>query len=234
MNRSRFMSLPLLLPPARGPGARPAAFAPVAAPALEHPGAPAGPDDLPGPAEPDSPGHAHPGRRRGARIPVLRLGITPAPGQAEILAEAVLARVLAGSRAVGTVVLDLGTDAAIDAATCAALHALDGRLRALGTRLRLAIGSEQVRDRLRDSGLTQPLGGAAIHPSLRAAVLAAYAGLPGPGLVTAEIRAALAAPAEPLGQPPRCFTPLGWGASSAMVGGLSSPGTPAGEESHHG
>lgn len=165
---------------------------------------------------------------------VLRLRITLAPGLAEVLAEAVLARVLAGNRAVGTLVLDLGTGAEIDAATCDALHALDDRLRALGTRLRLVTGSAQVRDRLRDSGLNHRLGSEAIHPSLRAAVLASYAGLPGPGLVTAEIRAAMAAPAEPLGQPPRCFTPRGWGASSAMVGGLSSPGSPAGEESHHG
>jgi hypothetical protein len=202
MNRSRFMSLPVPLPPARWPGARPPALAPAPAPApapaMEPLGTPAGPDDLPRPAGPTSPD-----RRKRAPIPVLRLGLTLAPGQAGILAEAVLARVLTCNRAVGTVVLDLGAGTEADAATCDALHALDDRLHTLGTRLRLVAGSVQVRDGLRDGGLTHRLGSGAIHPSLRAAVLATYAGLPGPGLVIGDVREALAAPAEPLGLPPR-------------------------------
>jgi hypothetical protein len=55
-----------------------------------------------------------------------------------------------------------------------------------------------VRNRLREAGLTQRLGPEAIHPSLRAAVLASYAALPGPGLVTTDVRAALTEPAESL------------------------------------
>lgn len=198
MNRSRFMSLPRPLPPARWPGARPAALAPAPAPAMEPLGPPAaGPDDLPGRAAP-----IRPDRRGCARIPVLRLGLTLAPGQAGVLTEAVLARVTC-NRTVGTVVLELGAGSEIDAAACDALHALHDRLRGLGTGLRLVAGSMHVRDGLRHGGLTHRLGSEAIHPSLRAAVLATYAGLPGPGLVTGDVREALAAPAEPLGLPLR-------------------------------
>ena len=38
----------------------------------------------------------------------------------------------------------------------------------------------------------------AIHPTLRSALLATYAACLGPGVVTAQVRAALAVPAEPL------------------------------------
>jgi hypothetical protein len=38
----------------------------------------------------------------------------------------------------------------------------------------------------------------AIHPTLRSALLATYAAYLGPGVVTAQVRAALAVPAEPL------------------------------------
>ena len=139
-----------------------------------------------------------PARRRRPRIPGLCLSFTLEAGQAGALCEAVLARVLSCHRGVGTVVLDLGPGADLDASTCEALHDLHDRLRTLGTRLWLAAAAGHTRERLRDSGLTHRLGGGAIHPSLRAAVLATYAAMPGPGLVTGDIRAALAAPAEPL------------------------------------
>ena len=203
MSRSRFMSLPLLLPPARWPGARPAALAPATpapaapspapAPAAERLGRPAGADDLACPGEP-----TRPASRRRPRIPLLRLGLTLEAGQAGALTEVVLARVLSCRRGVETVVLDLGPGADLDASTCEALHALHDRLRALSTRLWLVAAAGHTRERLRDSGLTHRLGSGAIHPSLRAAVLATYAAMPGPGLVTEDVRAALAAPAEPL------------------------------------
>ena len=104
-------------------------------------------------------------------------------------------------------------------------------MRAIGTRLRVVVSSKQARELFRDTGLTHRLGARAIHQSLRAAVLAAYAELPGPGLVTPGIRDALARPAEPLvlqaqqrlGEAavrPGSFTRRGWGELPEVIGGL--------------
>jgi anti-anti-sigma regulatory factor len=145
----------------------------------------AGPEPL---AAPQFPARSH--------VPVLGLTSTLQPGEAGLLTDRVLARVLGGGQ-VGTVVLDLTTADDIDADGCTALHALHESLRSIGTQLRV-VAHGAVRDRLRAAGLTQRLGRGAIHPSLRAAVLASYAALPGPGLVTTDVRAALTEPAESL------------------------------------
>lgn len=186
MSRSRFMSLPYLRPPARWPGLRPPVLAMPQAPELERPTARPGPVTVPG----------HPDR---TRVPVLRLGLASElrPGEAGMLTDSVLAWVLGRGCEVGTVVLDLTTTDDIDADGCAALQALHDRLRSIGTRLRV-VARGTVPDRLREAGLTRNLGTEAIHPSMRAAVLASYAALPGPGLVTTDVRAALAEPAESL------------------------------------
>ena len=142
-----------------------------------------------------------------------------------------MARVLACPRGVGTVALDLGAGADLDARGAAALRELHGQLRAIGTRLRVAVTSKQARELFRDTGLTHRLGARAVHQSLRAAVLAAYAELPGPGLVTAGMREALARPAEPLvpqaqaralqaAVRPSSFTRRGWGELPEVIGGL--------------
>jgi MFS superfamily sulfate permease-like transporter len=130
-------------------------------------------------------------------VPVLGLTSTLQPGDAGLLTDSVLARVRGGGFQVGTVVLDLTTADDIDADGCTALHALHDGLRSIGTQLRV-VAHATVRNRLREAGLTQRLGPEAIHPSLRAAVLASYAALPGPGLVTTDVRAALTEPAESL------------------------------------
>jgi anti-anti-sigma regulatory factor len=190
MSRSRFMPLqyprpPARWPPARWPGPRSPVLAMPRAPELERTAAP-------------EPAPEYPRRH----VPVLRLTSTLQPGEAGLLADSVLARVVGGGCEVGTVVLDLTTADDIGTDGCTALHALHDSLRSVGTQLRV-VARGAVRDRLREAGLTQRLAPGAIHPSLRAAVLASYAALPGPGLVTTDVRAALAEPAESLslGQP---------------------------------
>jgi hypothetical protein len=188
MSRSRFMPLPYPRPPARWPpgrwpGPRSPVLAMPQAPELERT---AGPEPK---AAPEFPAGRH--------VPVLGLTSALQPGEAGLLTDSVLARVLGGGCQVGTVVLDLTTADDIDADGCTALHALHDSLRSIGTQLRL-VAHGAVRDRLREAGLTQRLGPGAIHPSLRAAVLASYAALPGPGLVTTDVRAALMEPGESL------------------------------------
>jgi anti-anti-sigma regulatory factor len=124
------------------------------------------------------------------------LAVELEPALAGLLADAVLARVMACGSEVGTVVLDLGAGTGIDAYGCAALGALAGQLAADGTGLRLAASSAQAWQLFQQTGLTGRLGATAIHRSPRAAVLASYAALPGPGLVTPEVAAALVAVAD--------------------------------------
>lgn len=99
---------------------------------------------------------------------------------------------------------------------------LAGALRPCGIALRVVIAPGREHDRLLETAPGPP--GPPVHPTLRAAVLATYAALPGPGLVTSGVRADLAMPAEPLsigaGRP--LFTPGGWGATREAVGGLGS------------
>lgn len=130
-------------------------------------------------------------------VPVLRLATTLAAGQGSGLASAVLRRVASGGP-VGTVVLALQNTTPIDVDGRDALHGIGGRLAGIGIRLRLAIVSPQVRrlwaaDCRADQAVPLP-----VHPSLRGAVLACHAMLPGPGLVTGAMRTDLERPAEQL------------------------------------
>ncbi len=130
---------------------------------------------------------------------MLGLSCTPEPGSGVPVIWAVLARVLAGGRLAGTVALVLGPGTDLDADAGAALRIVADQLATAGVRLRLATSCTRVRQQLADAGLARRLGESAIHPSLRSAVLAVYAGQPGPGLVTPEVRAAMLKPAEPVG-----------------------------------
>lgn len=129
-------------------------------------------------------------------LPVLRLACTLTGDRIDGLAPAVLAR-LAGFRRVGTVVLELDGGTELDCQARQALCGLWALLQRRGTDLRLVIVSRQARDGL--AGATEhPIGADVLHDSARAAILAAYAQVPGPGLVDAVIRAALAAPPDTL------------------------------------
>ena len=125
-------------------------------------------------------------------FPVLRLTCTLAGDQIDGLVPAVLAR-LAGFRRVGTVVLELDSGAELDCRARQALCGLQALLDRRGTDLRLVITTRQTRDDLA-AAAEHRIGPDVVHDSPRAAMLAAYALLPGPGLVDAGMRAALAAP----------------------------------------
>jgi anti-anti-sigma regulatory factor len=129
-------------------------------------------------------------------LPVLRLVCNLTDGRANGLNEAVLAR-LAGSRAVGTVVLDLDGGAGLDDDCRQALCELRAALQRRGTGLRLVVTSREAREDLA-AAAEHRIGPETVHECARAAMLAAFAQAPGPGLVDAVIRDALAAPPETL------------------------------------
>lgn len=144
---------------------------------------------------------------------VLCLAATAEVGRADEVTSAVLARAATSGVPGGTVVLAL--DGAVDADCLEALCSLQERLRALGMCLRLAVGPDEPRRQLRKEGASRPVTSLAIHPTLRSALLATYAACLGPGVVTAQVRAALAVPAEPLQATPGTRMSPQWGSRLA-------------------
>ena len=129
-------------------------------------------------------------------VPVVRLACTLTGDRAASLDQAVLAR-LAGLRAVGTVVLDLGTGAGLDHDSRQALCELRALLQGRGADLRLVVTSREAREDLA-AAAEHRIGPEVVHDCARAAMLAAFAQAPGPGLVGAALRDALAAPPDTL------------------------------------
>jgi MFS superfamily sulfate permease-like transporter len=129
-------------------------------------------------------------------VPVLRLVCNLTDGRADGLDQAVLAR-LADLRTVGTVVLDLGGGVGLDDDSRQALCELREVLGRRGTGLRLVITSREARQDLA-AATEHRIGQDAVHDCARAAMLAAFAQAPGPGLVGAVLRDALAAPPDAL------------------------------------
>jgi MFS superfamily sulfate permease-like transporter len=127
------------------------------------------------------------------RVPVLCLACTLTDGRADGLAEAVLARLAMLPGKAGTVVLDLGSAAGPDSPARQELCALRAALQRRGTDLRLVLTSRQARAALA-AAAEDRIGPDMVHDCARAAMLAAYALVPGPGLVDAGVRAALAVP----------------------------------------
>jgi hypothetical protein len=152
------------------------------------------------------------------RLRILRLSGAAPPGQAGMLATAVLAR-LADYGTAATVVLELEGAREIDAAGREALCFLHAALRARGSSLRVVVAARHAREALCGGGPGPSADGLAVHPSMRSAVLAAYAELPGPGLVDAGVLADLAEPPEPLHRT-ACFTLQGRDAVQRPVGDL--------------
>ena len=130
---------------------------------------------------------------------VLCLEATLKPGGAAGVNRAVLAHLAESAQPAGTVILALDGD--VNEGCLEALRPLDGALRARGIGLRLVMTTPGTAP-----GTGAPCPGAPamsagaasppVHGSMRTAVLAVYAGLPGPGLVNAQVRAALSAPVE--------------------------------------
>ena len=129
-------------------------------------------------------------------VPVLRLVCTLSDDRAAGLEQAVLAR-LTGVQAVGTVVLDLGNGDDLDDDSRRALCELREVLRRRGTGLRLVVTSRVAREDLA-AAAEHRIGQDAVHDCARAAMLAAFAQAPGPGLVGAMMSDALAAPPDTL------------------------------------
>ena len=125
-------------------------------------------------------------------VPVLRLVCTLTDDRAAGLAQAVLAR-LRELQAVGTVVLDLGGGEGLDEDSRQALCELREVLERRGTGLRLVVTSREARAELA-AAAEHRIGQEVVHDCARAAMLAAFAQAPGPGLVGAVLRDALAAP----------------------------------------
>jgi hypothetical protein len=136
--------------------------------------------------------------RRGAPVLCLACALTDdrADDWTNGLDRAVLAR-LAGFRAVGTVVLDLGSGADLDDGSRQALCELRALLQRRGTDLRLVVSSREARKALA-TATEHRIGPETVHDCARAAMLAAFAQAPGPGLVDAAIRDALAASPDTL------------------------------------
>ena len=130
---------------------------------------------------------------------MLRLAVEAAGGRPDQLSDAVLARVSAGPDEESAVVLMIEGDPPVDAAVRESLNRLDRELAGRDLRMYLVAGNSQLREYLATAGPKK----LAVHPTMRAAVLASYADLSGPGLVTGSARAALTAPVELLALTPR-------------------------------
>ena len=132
------------------------------------------------------------------QIVCLRLTGQLCADTAEALLDAVSARVRAAMPAVYEVVLDLTDTPAVDDGARAALKSLGDLLVKSHTRLRLVLPDAEARAGLCDGGTAGAIGADALHTSVRAAVLAAHAALPGPALVTPALRMLLGNPPEQL------------------------------------
>jgi anti-anti-sigma regulatory factor len=138
--------------------------------------------------------------RRTADVPgpiiCLRLNRELCAYAINALGDTVISRLAAATAPTGTVVLDLSATATVDDQGQAALRSLHRRLAELAIRLRLVAPEPDAYATLKGDGTgIEP---DALHTSVRAAVLAAHADLPGPAAVTPALRTLLARLPEPL------------------------------------
>jgi len=131
-------------------------------------------------------------------IVCLRLTGGLCAGTAGALAAAVGDRVRAFMPPACAVVLDVSATPDVDDAAQAALLSLCEILSEGRTRLWLVVPGAEARARLYRGGIASAIRLDAPHTSVRAAILAAHAALPGPALVTPAMRALLTQPPEPL------------------------------------
>jgi anti-anti-sigma regulatory factor len=142
----------------------------------------------------DVPGGPGAGRQALGSIICLRLNCELSADIAGALSDAVSARLAAAAAPTGTVVLDLSAAETVDDLAWAALQSLHRRLADLTIRLRLVAPEANVSATLQTGGIG--IGPDAFHTSVRTAVLAAYADLPGPASVTPARRMLLTQPPE--------------------------------------
>jgi ABC-type transporter Mla MlaB component len=132
----------------------------------------------------------------------LRLSGQLCAGTTGALLDAVVARIGAAMPPVAAVVLDLSDTPDVDDGARAALLSLCGLLAQSHTRLRLVLPEAATRAALGSDDAASTAGLDALHTTVRTALLAAYAALPGPALVTPAMRMLLEHPPELLLLPP--------------------------------
>ena len=132
------------------------------------------------------------------RIVCLRLTCQLSSGTAADVVQAVIDRVHAAGPPPCIVVLDLRHTGAIDDDARRALQTLHDVLAQSQSRLRLAHPAAEARATLAIDGPLGTISPEDVHGSLRQALLAAYASLPGPALVTSATRRLLTEPPESL------------------------------------
>ncbi len=128
----------------------------------------------------------------------LRLTCELSADNASALVEAVAARVRVAAPSHTSLVLDLSATSTLDQCAAAALQRLSDLL-AEDSQVRLWLVLPAAKPAADFCGDGAGRAGApTAHATFRAAVLAAYASLPGAGLVTPVLREMLARPPEPL------------------------------------
>jgi len=135
------------------------------------------------------------------RILCLRPPCQLSAENAAALTEAVAARVRAAVPPPHLVVLDISATRALGEGVAAALQMLAAVLRESQASLRLVLPEAQARTAFFDATAGQAVEPEMVHTGVRAAMLAAYASLPGPALVTAALSERLDQPPEPLPLP---------------------------------
>ena len=117
---------------------------------------------------------------------------------ADALVAAVSTRVKAAVPSPCSVVLDLSATPVLHDGAAAALDTLADLLQHSNATLRLVLPGAQARAAFCGESATTAMGTDTVHISARAAMLAAYAALPGAALVTPVMRELLAQPPESL------------------------------------
>lgn len=117
---------------------------------------------------------------------------------ADALVAAVSTRVRAAVPSPCSVVLDLSATPVLHDGAAAALDTLADQLQHSHATLRLVLHGAQARAAFSGESAKTAMGIDTIHTSARAAMLAAYAALPGAALVTPALRELLAQPPESL------------------------------------
>jgi anti-anti-sigma regulatory factor len=141
------------------------------------------------------------------QIVCLRLTGQLCAETADALLDAVGTRVRAAMPPAGTVVLDLSDTPSLDEGARAALLSLGDLLAQSQARLRLVMAEAEARTALSGDSAGNTIGPDALHTSVRAAMLAAQAALPGPALVTPALRTLLRQPPELLLLAPAAASP---------------------------
>ncbi len=141
------------------------------------------------------------------QIMCLRLSSQLSAENADALVAAVGARVQAAVPPPCWVVLDLSATPALDHDAAAALQLLDGLLNDSHSSLRLVLPAAQARAAFISDSAGKAVAPDTVHISTRAAILAAYASLPGAALVTPALCQLLAQPPEFLALPAQSPAP---------------------------